>query len=75
MPAAANAAITAISLLTVPAADDREVQAAISASPSAQQVVPSYLWQHAYSLYGYGKYATSGQVGTITAPVVWLGLN
>jgi hypothetical protein len=62
MPAATDAAITAISLLTVPAASDPSVLAKYAASAATQQLVPSYLWQHAYSMYGYSNFATNGEV-------------
>jgi hypothetical protein len=53
MPAAADPAITAISLLTVPAAKDEAVLAKYGSAANAGQAVPSYLWQHVYSMYGY----------------------
>eukprot|EP00882_Tetradesmus_deserticola_P018652 GHRQ01020032.1.p2 GENE.GHRQ01020032.1~~GHRQ01020032.1.p2 ORF type:complete len:123 (+),score=11.99 GHRQ01020032.1:967-1335(+) len=62
MPAAADAAVTAISLLTVPASSDASVLAAYAASAPSQQLVPAYLWQHAYSMYGYGSFASNGEV-------------
>lgn len=62
MPAAADAAITAISLLTIPAANDASVLATYASSASSQQAVPSYLWQHAYGMFGYGSYAANGEV-------------
>jgi hypothetical protein len=70
MPAATDAAITAISLLTVPAASDPSVLAtytlAAAESGATLQLVPSYLWQHAYSMYGYGDFASNGEVGTLS---------
>jgi hypothetical protein len=65
MPAASDAAITAISLLTVPAASDTTVLAKYASSAGSQQTVPSYLWQHVYSMYGYGSYASNGEVNMI----------
>lgn len=63
MPAATDAAITAISLLTVPAASDPEVLATYASADNAGQAVPAYLWQHVYSMFGYGNFATNKQVG------------
>jgi hypothetical protein len=56
MPAATDAAITAISLLTVPAAKDNDVLYKY-ANASNGQAVPAYLWQHVYSMYGYAANA------------------
>jgi hypothetical protein len=75
MPAAADAAITAISLLTIPAASDAAVKTAYASSASAQQAVPSYLWQHAYSMYGYGSYASNGEVRTASKVVPRIGAH
>jgi hypothetical protein len=62
MPAATDAAITAISLLTVPAASDASVLTASSSVAGAGQAVSAYLWQHVHSMYGFGGY-TAAQVG------------
>eukprot|EP00882_Tetradesmus_deserticola_P028007 GHRQ01031169.1.p1 GENE.GHRQ01031169.1~~GHRQ01031169.1.p1 ORF type:complete len:693 (+),score=168.67 GHRQ01031169.1:263-2080(+) len=66
MPAAADAAVTAISLLTVPASSDASVLAAYAASAPSQQLVPAYLWQHAYSMYGYGSFASNGEANFLS---------
>jgi ligand-binding SRPBCC domain-containing protein len=60
MPAATDAAITAISLLTVPAAKDNGVLSKY-ADTSNTGPVPAYLWQHVYSMYGY---ATNAEVSS-----------
>lgn len=52
VPRASSTAITAISLLTVPAADDSYVPALYNGTASDGRA-PAYLWRHAYKLFGY----------------------
>jgi hypothetical protein len=54
MPARAQATITAIALLTVPAASDADVHHAYADTTTNKDAfVPGYLWDHVYGMYGY----------------------
>jgi hypothetical protein len=64
MPAATDTAITAISLLTVPAASDSTVAAAYVPTATSEQAVPSYLWRHAYSMYGFDTTVSATEVSS-----------
>lgn len=68
MPARSQATITAISLLTVPASSDAQVQVEhASATTNNDDIVPGYLWNHVYGMFGYN--ATQMGVRTWSANV------
>lgn len=54
LPARAQATITAIALLTVPAASDADVHSMYAdVATNNDAFVPGYLWDHVYGMYGY----------------------